>query len=84
MDKFNMTKVPLKTREDHINIKHWDKESLMSFLERFKNAYDEIEDFIDDAIHIYFEDGLKDQHLKFKLHLCPTLSISEIFYHASK
>lgn len=43
LDKFNTTRTIAKTREDLANIKQRDDESLLSFLERFKKMYDEIE-----------------------------------------
>lgn len=69
MDKFSMIEDLPKIKGELTNIKQWDEESLLSFLEKFKKASVDVEDLSINIIHTYFEGELKDPHLMSELQL---------------
>lgn len=66
MEKFNAARTIPKTRGDLAKIKQKEGESLLSYLERFKKTYDEIEEINQDTMITCFEGGFKSKDAIFR------------------
>lgn len=84
LDKFSIAGTIFKTRADLVNIKQREGKSLMSYLERFKKMYDEIEGISQDMVIAYFECGFRSRMLYTELELRKPETISEMFNVACK
>lgn len=69
LDKFSTTGIIRKTRGDLANLKQWEGESLMYYLERFKKTYDKIEVISQDTMVTCFEGSFKSTMLYAELQL---------------
>lgn len=84
LDKFSTAGTIPKTRGDLVNIKQRDDETLLSFLERFKKTYDDIEGINQDTVITYFEGGFQFRMLHTELQLRKLGTIGEMFNVARK
>lgn len=84
LDKFNTVGTISKTRGDLVNIKQREDESLLSYLDRFKKTYDEIEGISQDTVITCFQGELRSRMLYMELQLRKLETIGEIFNVARK
>lgn len=67
LDKFSTAgKIP-KTRGDLANIEQREGETLLAYLERIKQTYNEIEEIRQDTMITYFEGGFQSKMLFYKI-----------------
>lgn len=84
LDKFNIAGSIPKTRRDLANIKQRDEESPLSYLDRLKKTYDEIEGISQDTVIMCFEGGFKSRMLYIEFQLRKPETIGEMFNVARK
>lgn len=84
LDKFNTAGTIPKTRGDLANIKQRDDKSLLSFLERSKKMYDEIEGISQDKVITCFEGRFRSKMVYTELQLRKLENIGEMFNVAQK
>lgn len=84
MDKFSTVGTIPKTRGDLANIKQKEGKSLLSYLERFKRTYDEIEGISQDTVITCFEGVFRSRMLYTKLQFRKPKNIGEMFNVAHK
>lgn len=79
LDKFSTSGTITKTRGDLANIKQKEDESLLSYLERFKKTYDEIEGINQDTVITCFEGYFRSRILYTELQQRKSETIGEMF-----
>lgn len=84
LDKFSTTGTISKIMGDLTNIIQREGESLLSFLERFKKTYDEIEGISQDTLITCFEGGFRSRILYTGLQLRKSETIGKMFSVARK
>lgn len=84
LDKFSTAGIIPKTRGNLANVKQRDDESLLSYLDRFKKVYDDIEGLSEDTVLTCFEGGFRSAALYTELQLRKPRTLGEMFNMARK
>lgn len=84
MEKFSTARIISKTRGDVANINQREGETLLSYLERFKKTYDDIEGISQNMVITCFKGGFQSKMLYTELQLKKSETISEMFNVARK